>query len=169
MNVHLSRAARAALAALAVAGAATIGWSALRVPHGLAAEYFRTPAPAGEPSFRSVDATISTEQVATQWSNARPESFSIRWTGFLIVPDAGNYELATRSDDGSWLQVDGRPVVDNGGQHTPITVSARIWLDRGPHFVLIEYTQAGGLFDIELLWAKEGGALSRIPDWRLSP
>jgi len=169
MSLHLSRAGRVAIAALALAGAAAATRAVLRVSHGLRAEYFTTTERIGEPSFTAIDPTISTEQVAAQWSNALPNSFSVRWTGFLIVPDSGFYQLATTSDDGSWLQVDGRLVVDNGGQHGALTRAERVQLDRGPHFILLEYVQTGGLFDIQLQWARDGQALSRIPDWRLSP
>lgn len=169
MTVHLSRAGRAVVVALAVAGTAAIARAALRVPHGLTAEYFTTTERVGQPSFTAIDPTISAEQLALQWGNALPDSFSVRWTGFLIVPDAGFYQIATTSDDGSWLQVDGRLLVDNGGRHGAVTRSERTWLDRGPHFILLEYLQAGGLYDIALQWARDGGALSRVPDWRLSP
>ena len=41
----------------------------------------------------------------------------MKMTGMLAVPKDGEYEFATKSDDGSRLFIDEKQVVDNGGVH----------------------------------------------------
>ena len=52
MSLHLSRAGRVAIAALALAGAAAVTRAVLHVSQGLRAEYFTTIERLGDPSFR---------------------------------------------------------------------------------------------------------------------
>ena len=42
------------------------------------------------------------------------------------------------------LAIDGFQVVDNGGNHVPLTRSGEIRLPRGPHAFRLEYFQGGG-------------------------
>lgn len=69
---------------------------------GLDGEYFANKDLSGQPAFRRVDPKIDFD-----WNKDKPapgvnrEYFSVRWTGFLSVPESGTYELTTNSDDGS--------------------------------------------------------------------
>ena len=47
---------------------------------------------------------------------APPHAFSAAWAGSLLAMHDGTYALATISDDGSSVYVDGQLVVDNGGR-----------------------------------------------------
>jgi hypothetical protein len=80
----------------------------------------------------------------------------------------GTYTFATHSDDGSWLYVDGTPVVDNGGGHAAKTAQGTVTLDRGVHEIFVKYFQEGGSFELSLWWARDGGALEPIPAWAFS-
>src|SRR5947207_10850931 len=104
MLFHLSRAGRGIVFALALAGAIEGARATVSVPRGLTAEYFTTTDRTGQPAFSTVDTEISTAQIG-RWWRTPPESFSVRWTGYLIVPTSGFYRLATTSDDGSWLSM----------------------------------------------------------------
>src|SRR6185295_11205183 len=44
----------------------------------------------------------------------------VRWTGLLRIEKPGKYKLFAISDDGSRLHIDGKMVVDNGGDHGTI-------------------------------------------------
>jgi PA14 domain len=161
-------AARLLLAALAVTALAGAGRAALRVSHGLSAEYFTNVDRSGAAAFTSVDADASTSALARRWRDAPPETFSARWRGYLAVGHSGSYRFATTSDDGSWVWVDGRLVVDNGGTHGEVTRSGQTFLERGPHFILVEYFQAGGPSALEVSWAPDADPLTPIPAWMLS-
>jgi PA14 domain len=154
--------------ALGIAALAGIGRAALGVSHGLSAEYFDNPDRAGTPASSGVDLEPSTYQLSHRWRAAPPETFSARWRGYLAVNRSDLYRFATTSDDGSWVYVDGRLVVDNGGTHGPLTRSGQIFLERGPHFVLVEYFQAGGPLALEWSWARDAAPLVPVPAWLLS-
>ena len=169
MRSQMSGAMRALGLALCLALTVGLSRAALRVPHGLTAEYWAGPDRSGSVAFTALDDDVSTAQVARRWHDDPPPSFSVRWHGYLAVGRADVYRFETTSDDGSWLYVDGRLVVDNGGTHGAVTQSGQIWLDRGPHFVLLEYSQSGGLYALEWSWGRGDAPLTPVPGWRLSP
>ena len=143
--------------------------TALQVTPGLTAEYFENDQRAGSPTLTTITPSISTEQLSEQWRGSPPAVFSARWFGYLTVARPGLYTFATSSDDGSSLSIDGTLVVDNGGVHGVETRTGSVRLDRGAHFVLLEYAQAGGDYAMSWAWAREGGSLSAVPSWALSP
>ena len=73
----------------------------------------------------------------------------------------GSYTFSLTSDDGSTLKIDDALVVDNSGHHASQTKSGHIVLDRGPHPVIVEYAQSGGVYDLEWQWATTAGARTR--------
>ena len=82
----------------------------------------------------------------------------------------GPYALATVSDDGSSVFVDGRLVVDNGGARDwPRGATGSVTLTRGVHAIHIRYARESGPFHFELLWARAGEPLERIPGWAMAP
>ena len=166
---HRRRPAFWLIALLVTSGVAVAARATLQVTHGLTAEYFANDQRAGAPAARVVTPDISTEQLRDQWRGSPPVVFSARWFGYVTVRRPGLYTFATSSDDGSSLSVDGTLVVDNGGVHGEETRTGRVWLDRGSHFVLLEYAQAGGDYAMRWAWARDGGPLSAVPRWALSP
>ena len=139
------------------------GDRAVHVPGGLTGQYFANTG--WRPPIAMVRATpaLSTARLREDWNGAPPPRFSAVWDGFLIVPRTGRYTLATRSDDGSWVYVDGRLVVDNGGRHGSLLHQASLDLTRGPHMLSIRYFQGGGPFALDLLWARGDGPLEPVP------
>ena len=101
------------------------------------------------------------------WNGAPPEAFSATWSGSIVAPRAGTYELATESDDGSFVYVDGRLVVDNGGVHPHRRASGLVELVRGPHALLILYYQDHGELSFDFEWARNGAPLGPVPAWAL--
>ena len=157
------------IALLAAAGGAAAARSALQVTWGLTAEYFANDQRRGQPAIRTVSAEVSTRRMIGDWDGSPPAAFSARWFGYLLVSRQGSYTFATTSDDGSSLSIDGRVVVDNGGVHGAETRTGSIRLERGQHFVVIEYAQAGGAYAMDWRWTPEGGQLSPVPHWALTP
>ena len=98
---------------------------------GLKGEYFRGSEFKGEPALTRVDS-----QVSFRWDHCAPtddlvaggelpaaraidaDRFSIRWTGQLLPPVSGKYELAADGDNGFRLWLDGRLILD-GWTQTP--------------------------------------------------
>lgn len=61
------------------------------------------------------------------------------FTGYILVPEDGNYEFMTISDDGSVLYIDDKKVVENDGSHAAIMASGRITLRKGYHSYKLMY------------------------------
>jgi hypothetical protein len=169
---RVSRDARLALALLVTCGlwtAIAIARFTLPLRSGLPAQYFPTIDWTGPPVRTATDRAISTKQLARSWGFAPPDVFSVRWSGYLFVNLPGAYRLATTSDDGSQVYIDGRLIVDNGGAHSSITRDGHVHLERGPHRVVLLYSQLGGASELEWWWARDREPLTPVPDWLLSP
>lgn len=139
------------------------------VEQGLQAEYSTDPLGTAAPARTGVAREVSAAAIASDWNGDVPARFRAKWFGYLAIGRAADYTFATTSDDGSTLSIDGQPVVNNGGVHGPQEATGRVRLDRGAHFVLIEYAQEGGGFEMRWAWASGGGSLTRVPGWMLSP
>jgi len=98
-------------------------------------------------------------------------SFSVRWTGRLIIPSSGTYLVGAISDDGVRIAVDGNTVVSNWTDHGPVeNDSIPLSMARGPHRLLIEYYQNQGGAQFNLRWLKPGDtATSDVPTSALTP
>jgi alpha-D-xyloside xylohydrolase len=139
---------------------ATIPATALRTPDGkpgLAGQYF-----AGRdfetPQGKTVDATIDFQWPAPPLADMPAgltslDNFSARWTGAVVAPEDGEYELGAEGDDGYRLFVDGKLAVDewhNGGKRYAGT---KIVLKRGQSVpVTLEYYQATSERSLRLAW-----------------
>ena len=159
---------RVLLGVLFVAAAIPALLDAAGIRRGLRGEYYTSPDRTGTPLFTRIDSDISTARLTASWLNDPPDSFSVRWFGYLLVDRTGPYTLGTRSDDGSWLSIDGRLVVDNGGHHGPVTRSRTVTLTAGEHAVLLDYTQDVAGYDIALLSGSSEQSLTPVPAWRFS-
>ena len=69
----------------------------------------------------------------------QPDHFGYVFTGLIQVPEDGVYTLATTSDDGSILYIDGVKVVDNDLSHAAIRATGKIALKKGCHRYRLEY------------------------------
>jgi hypothetical protein len=141
--------------------------------HGLNAELFLDGgstggATGGPPALSSVSPDVSLRRLLNQRPGPPPTHFSVRWFGYLTVLRGDTYTFTLSSDDGSRLSIDGALVVDNGGVHGVEARSGRVRLERGSHYVLVEYFQAGGNSHMEWTWARGGGAPAPVPRWALS-
>lgn len=136
---------------------------------GLKGEYFRGRELAGEPVLTRVDA-----QVGFRWDRGAPtddlvargeiapgralsgDDFSVRWSGQLLPPVSGRYELDVAANDGFRLYLDGRLLLDKWA------TSDRL---RGDSVALD--LQAGRAYDLRLDYFEgERDAAVRLA-WRL--
>lgn len=79
------------------------------------------------------------------------------WNGHLNIPQTGGYEFWTDSDDGSLLSLDGKPIVNNGGEHGMTEKSGLAFLEKGWHtFQLVYYNSSGG-GGLKVWYAPVGG------------
>ena len=87
--------------------------------------------------------------------------FSLRFSGFLQIPDNGTYKFFLSSDDGARLLIDGNVIVDNDGVHPAGFRRGDAELKAGPHELVVEYFEYQG--QEELAVEIEGRDLPRQP------
>lgn len=163
-----SRRGVAGLGWLVVCLAAGVTTSALWPMHGLAATYFPSPTWSGRPQVRRIDPTVTSallaQPPATDW-----QTYSVEWSGSLIVVWPGDYTFGTRSDDGSEVWLGASRLVDNSGVHGLRLATASVRLTRGIYPLQVRYAQQGGRYACDLLWALPGQGLHEIPTLALVP
>ncbi len=111
--------------------------------------------------------TVETVDFAYPSDQHKPYAspFSITWDGYLLVPKSGVYTIITESDDGSWVVLDGQPIVDNGGEHGLERASGRVHLERGYHRIRIRYFDRHFGAIMRLKWIPpEGGETALGPE-----
>lgn len=116
--------------------------------HGVWAEYFKGKELSGKPVVARVEPSVNYEwgETPKPVEGVGPNDFSVRWTGRLRVPKTGEYELATRTDDGARLWLDGEIIVESWVDQAPSTHFKRLSLkaDRDYEIKLEYYQRAGG-------------------------
>jgi beta-glucosidase len=121
---------------------------------GLQGEYFDNQEFRGIPVLTRID-----RQINFDWGEGAPagglpqDHFSVRWTGSIIPPETGEYELSIRSDDGSRLYVNGELFIDNWGNHAEVTKSRGMRFEKGRAVaVKLEYFENDGGAVVQLGW-----------------
>jgi beta-glucosidase len=138
---------------------------------GLAGAYFRGRDLQGEPVLTRVDPTV-----AFRWDRGAPtdelvargelpaeralegDGFSVRWTGALVPPASGEYELVVTGNDGVRLFVDGRRVLEEWGEASVARASsAKVSLQAGrEHALVLEYFESTRDAEVRLGWRRPG-------------
>ena len=96
----------------------------------------------------------------------RVEWFAIRYTGDFYVKTEGVYRFRTMADDGCWLVINGKTVIDDRRGHAPTSASGEIRLYQGMHQIRLDYFQ-GPRYDLALqLFVTQPGGSEKIFDLR---
>jgi beta-glucosidase len=122
--------------------------------HGLRGEYYPNMDLSGNPKVVRIDSTVN-----FVWDNTSPaagfsvSNYSVRWTGELVVPETGKYQLAITGDDGYKLFLDDSLVINDWKVQGPSTNTYSVDLLKGSrHNIKIEYFQNAGGASIQLAW-----------------
>jgi beta-glucosidase len=138
---------------------------------GLKGEYFRGRDLAGVPVLTRID-----PRVAFRWDRGAPtdtlvaqgeltaanalgvDEYSARWTGKLLPPASGRYELVVGANDGFRLYIDGKLITDAWQQNQRVTSKgAFVDLEAGRSYDLkLEYFEADRDAEIRLAWNLPG-------------
>jgi beta-glucosidase len=139
---------------------------------GLKGEYFRGRELEGTPRLTRID-----PRVEFRWDRFSPTSdlvlrgeipadralanddFSVRWTGQLVPPVSGRYELTVTGDDGFRLDVDAKRVIDQWTTSPRARAhSVSLDLEAGRRYdVRLEYFESVRDAEIRLGWKLPGG------------
>ncbi|GAB2947000.1 hypothetical protein GCM10027048_10020 [Hymenobacter coalescens] len=149
--------------------------------NGLYAEYYagyfnddQTFFTSNAPGLARVEAQINFPDTDTwgtvtppaQNTAINPDFYSARYRGSLYVPVSGNYTFYLTADDGAYLWLDAPSqalpaqaadaLINNGGSHSSVEISATVFLTAGLHSVLIHYGES--LYANVLTWEWESAA-----------
>jgi beta-glucosidase len=138
---------------------------------GLRGEYFRGRELSGAPVMTRVDSRI-----AFRWDRGAPtddavargelsnenalagDNFSVRWTGQLLPPESGRYELVVGANDGFRLLLDGREVLNGWDVNERVrSAGAVVELQAGRAYDLrLEYFEDVRDAEVRLAWRRPG-------------
>jgi autotransporter-associated beta strand protein len=121
---------------------------------GLKGEYYDNP------DFTNLQLTRTDAQINFDWGTGSPDAllgadtFSVRWSGLLLVPETANYMFSSLSSEGMRLYVNGTRVIDNFvDQSTCWTDGTPINLIQGQLAdILIEYYEKTNNAVAKLKW-----------------
>ncbi len=128
-----------------------------RIP-GLKAEYFQNRDLQGEPNFTRIDKEID----FNWWDGAPdksfdPDNFGVRWTGEIVAPLTGTYELGAEGFNGFRLFLEDKMFVKFEGRHHPRKTYKSVDLVRGKAYkIRLEFFERSGDASIRLLWRVPG-------------
>jgi beta-glucosidase len=138
---------------------------------GLKGEYFRGQGLEGSPVLTRLDARVD-----FRWDRGAPtdelvargelpadrglanDEYSVRWTGQLLPPATGPYELTVTGDDGFRLAVDGKVVLEEWSTSPRARAkSATVSLTAGKaHDIRLEFFEAVRDAEVRLGWRQPG-------------
>ena len=121
-------------------------------------------------NFETFVFTRTDPSLEFDWADGTPDprlpvdNFSVRWTGFIVAPVSGDYDLITRSDDGIRLYVDGVLMIDNWTNHGESWDYAAVTLTANqPVPFVMEYYEATGDAMARLWWEGPGIPFASMP------
>ncbi|UII74772.1 glycoside hydrolase family 3 C-terminal domain-containing protein [Flagellimonas sp. HMM57] len=122
---------------------------------GLKGEYFNNINLEGEPALTRIDPVLN-----FRWTLFSPEHktinydwFSARWTGKLVAPKTGEFNIGLKGDDGYRLYIDGELVIDNWRKQTfqQLTKPYKFQKDK-EYDIKVEFYETKGNVWFKLLW-----------------
>jgi len=111
--------------------------------------------------FTGTSVSRTDPQVYFTWANGAspvsgiaPNTWSARWTGYIVAPVSGAITLATNSDDGIEVWVDRKPIIRNWTDHGPTRNTGTVAMTAGQKYeIIVNYYNktSGGV--AQLLWS----------------
>ncbi len=109
------------------------------------------------------------------WDQAPPgtavepdQMYSVRWSGFVLIPEDGDWTFTTRTNDGVRLYVNDELLHEDWTQHSPRIHSDTRTLAAAWYPVVLEYFQDGGTSVMELSFSGPNQPQAIIPLTHLS-
>ena len=130
---------------------------------GLRGEYYTNRELLGPPHTTREDRTVD----FNWWADApvegmNPDSFSVRWTGFLVPPETGTYALGVRIFGGVRLYLEDSLVVEIADRHASQARWVRMELSGGKRYDLrMEYWDRRPDASAQLIWSPPEPGLKR--------
>jgi hypothetical protein len=91
------------------------------------------------------------------------DQFILRIMGVLEVKQTDLYWIGTDSDDGSWIWLNGKKIVDNGGLHGRTEGMYPVRLTKGIHFLELKLQNLTGDAYLDAFWVPPNGLRQPLP------
>lgn len=122
---------------------------------GLKGEYFNNTRLKGEPDLRRID-----ENIDFRWTLFSPDpsvinasEYAVRWTGMLIAPESGCFNIGMQGDDGYRLYLNDELLIDNWHKQTNRLITKPFHFTKGKTYALrVEFYEAVGNVSLRLVW-----------------
>jgi beta-glucosidase len=122
---------------------------------GLKGEYFNNITLKGDPVLTRVDPTID-----FRWTLKSPEPnkinydwFAARWTGKLVPPKTGVFNIGLKGDDGYRLYINNELVIDNWRKQTFRQITTEYKFEKGKEYdIKVEFYESVGNVWFKLVW-----------------
>lgn len=145
--------------------------------NGLQATYYPNPNLAGKPALFALGIGGSGGTVDRSWGTASPgtgigaDNWSVRLTGLVTFPTAGDHTFVTNSDDGARVWIDDVLVTDKWSagvaEHAGLTLTG---ITAGEtRRIRVEMFEGTGSALLQLKWKQGTGAATVVPGTALRP
>lgn len=111
-------------------------------------------------NFTSLKVTRVDPTIDFDWSLGSPASsidkdtFSVRWTGFILPPSSGTYVFYANTDEGARLWVNDQRIIDKWFDHTIAEYSGSISLNGGQRYkIKMDYYENKASAAAQLRWS----------------
>ncbi|POY41178.1 glucan 1,4-alpha-glucosidase [Flavobacterium alvei] len=123
---------------------------------GLTGEYFDNKDWNGKPLFTRVDDNIDFHwDIDTPDPRLKMGNYSIRWTGYLIAPKTGTYDISEWSKPFMTVEIEGGKSTGGKNQHHPRIRAQKMDLVAGKKYKIeVKYQNYYGDAIAQLLWAE---------------
>lgn len=91
-----------------------------------------------------------------KWKTKLERYIGLKFSGYIFIPETGNYTFSTLSDDGSKLFIDDELIVDNDNIHWINEAYGAVKLEKGFHKINISYFDLTGGTTLNCFIQKEG-------------
>jgi beta-glucosidase len=113
---------------------------------GLKGEYFSNEDLKGAPALVRTDRRVHFDWGEGSFAPGQPvDHFSVRWTGYFVPSQSGDYQFFTSADDGVRLYIDDERAIDDWQPHSQTLDSSSKHLEAGRAYrIRLEYFEAVG-------------------------
>jgi len=121
---------------------------------GVVGEYFDNAKLDGKPAFTRID-----EDINFYWEKAAPtpelndDDYSVRWTGYLVPPVSGQYNIGCWGMPSLDVWLEGEKILSHNSEHHAFYQERAVGLEAGKKYKFVyEYRNNFGDGDAKLLW-----------------
>jgi len=136
----------------------------IRSGNGLTGMYYDNLAWRGNPILSLRDTSLSPPSLYKRVAHRLQEPNSLRWVGWIAIPNSTEYSFRIRSDGQVSLSFDGFSALEKGNNEEIQAVSTVLYLTKGLHRIELKYLPSLGLpHTLEVSWSHKGSRAKAIP------